>query len=55
MQIGGGINRDNAAGWLEAGAAQVIVTSWIFHGGQLNTERLDELVKAIGKSRLVLD
>jgi len=55
LQIGGGINRDNAAGWLEAGASHVIVTSWIFHGGKLNEERLADLVKTIGKSRLVLD
>ena len=55
MQIGGGINQDNAASWLEAGASHVIVTSWIFHGGQLNAERLAELVKTIGTSRLVLD
>jgi len=55
LQIGGGINRDNAAAWLEAGASHVIVTSWIFHGGQLDTERLAELVQTIGKSRLVLD
>jgi phosphoribosylformimino-5-aminoimidazole carboxamide ribotide isomerase len=55
MQIGGGINLENAAAWLEAGASHVIVTSWIFHDGQLNRERLAALVKAIGKSRLVLD
>jgi phosphoribosylformimino-5-aminoimidazole carboxamide ribotide isomerase len=55
MQIGGGINRENASGWLEAGASHVIVTSWIFQGGRLHWGRLAELVRAIGKSRLVLD
>jgi phosphoribosylformimino-5-aminoimidazole carboxamide ribotide isomerase len=55
LQIGGGINLQNAASWLEAGASHVIVTSWIFHEGRLNWERLAELVKEIGKSRLVLD
>jgi phosphoribosylformimino-5-aminoimidazole carboxamide ribotide isomerase len=55
MQIGGGITAENAAGWLEAGASHVIVTSWIFRGAQLDWERLATLVKAIGKSRLVLD
>jgi len=30
MQIGGGINAENAAEWLEAGASHVIVTSWLF-------------------------
>ena len=55
LHIGGGINRDNAAAWLKAGASHVIVTSWIFHDGRLNEERLAELVAAIGQSRLVLD
>jgi len=55
LQIGGGINRENAAGWLEAGASHVIITSWIFIEGRLHEERLAELVKAIGKARLVLD
>jgi phosphoribosylformimino-5-aminoimidazole carboxamide ribotide isomerase len=55
LQIGGGINPDNARGWLDAGASHVIVTSWIFHEGHVNWERLDELAKTIGKSRLVID
>ncbi len=55
LQIGGGINAANAASWLEAGASHVIVTSWIFQDGKLNEARLAELVKAIGKSRLVID
>lgn len=44
MQIGGGINPDNAAGWLDAGASHVIVTSYVFQDGQLNEDRLQELV-----------
>ena len=55
LQLGGGINLENATSWLEAGASHVIVTSWIFHGGQLDWERLAALVKSIDKSRLVLD
>jgi phosphoribosylformimino-5-aminoimidazole carboxamide ribotide isomerase len=55
LQVGGGVNRDNARGWLEAGASHVIVTSWVFHAGQVDWERLGKLVKAIGKERLVLD
>jgi phosphoribosylformimino-5-aminoimidazole carboxamide ribotide isomerase len=55
LQIGGGINSKNARGWLEAGASHVIVTSWIFHEGRVNWERLNELVKTVGKSRLVID
>jgi phosphoribosylformimino-5-aminoimidazole carboxamide ribotide isomerase len=55
MHIGGGINADNARGWLEAGASQVIVTSWVFRDGHMDEGRLAELVGRIGKSRLVLD
>ncbi|KAL3133351.1 Phosphoribosylformimino-5-aminoimidazole carboxamide ribotide isomerase [Trebouxia sp. C0009 RCD-2024] len=55
MQIGGGINPENAAEWLDAGASHVIVTSYIFQDGKLNEERLQELVKAVGKDRLILD
>jgi phosphoribosylformimino-5-aminoimidazole carboxamide ribotide isomerase len=55
FHVGGGINLANAAGFLEAGASHVIVTSWIFREGRLDRERLRELVAAIGKERLVLD
>ena len=55
LQIGGGVNLDSARGWLEAGASHVIVTSWVFRDGQVDWERLSQLVAAIGKQRLVLD
>jgi phosphoribosylformimino-5-aminoimidazole carboxamide ribotide isomerase len=55
LQIGGGVNHNNARGWLEAGASHIIVTSWVFRGGQVDWERLSQLVEAIGKQRLVLD
>jgi phosphoribosylformimino-5-aminoimidazole carboxamide ribotide isomerase len=55
LQIGGGINAQNARGWLEAGASHVIVTSWVFREGRVDRKRLGELVKTIGKDRLVLD
>ena len=55
LQIGGGVNAQNARGWLDAGASHVIVTSWVFREGRVDWTRLDELVKAVGKSRLVLD
>jgi phosphoribosylformimino-5-aminoimidazole carboxamide ribotide isomerase len=55
LQIGGGVNAQNARGWLEAGASHVIVTSWVFREGRVDWERLGELVKAVGKNRLVLD
>lgn len=55
MQIGGGISIDNAVNWLEAGAAAVIVTSWVFHDGEVDEARLKALQQRIGRQRLVLD
>ena len=56
LQIGGGINLDNASQWLDAGASHVIVTSWLFdQQGRFQSERLDQLVAAIGKKRIVID
>lgn len=55
LQVGGGINADNARAWLEAGASHVIVTSWVFDQGQLDWERLRTLVCRVGRDKLVLD
>ena len=55
LQIGGGVNAQNAPEWLDAGASHVIVTSWVFREGRVDWARLDELIRAIGKERLVLD
>ena len=55
LQIGGGVNLDNARTWLEVGASHVILTSWVFRDGQVDWGRLASLVQAIGKARLVLD
>ena len=55
LHLGGGVNASNARGWLEAGASHVIVTSWVFREGRVDWARLDELVKKIGKDKLVLD
>ena len=55
MQIGGGINLDNAGEWLDAGASAVIVTSWVFHDGKVDEDRLARLSKKVGPERLVLD
>ena len=55
LQIGGGINADNARDWLNAGASHVIITSWVFRDGRLDADRLQQLVKSIGREKLVLD
>lgn len=55
MQIGGGITADNAKAMLSLGASHVIVTSYIFHDGIIDRERLLRLNEAVGKEHLVLD
>lgn len=55
LQIGGGINSSNALEFIEAGASHVIVTSYVFNDGMICYNRLDELKKAVGKERIVLD
>jgi len=55
MQLGGGITIDDAPHWLAAGADAVIVTSWVFHDGQIDHQRLRRLSSLIGPDRLALD
>lgn len=55
LQIGGGVDAATARGWLEAGASHVIVTSWVFREGRLDEDRLAELLRTVGRERLVLD
>ncbi len=55
LQIGGGITRDNALDWLEAGASHVIVTSALFRDGRLDWKELEDFSRLTGKERLVID
>jgi len=55
LHLGGGVTAHNAPGWLAAGASHVIVTSWVFREGRVDWARLDELVRTIGRDKLVLD
>ncbi len=55
LQVGGGITPENAGEYLEAGASQVIVTSYVFHDGKIDYDRLERLVDTVGKEHLVLD
>jgi phosphoribosylformimino-5-aminoimidazole carboxamide ribotide isomerase len=55
LQIGGGINTDNAKAWLDAGASHVIVTSFVFRDGRLDADRLEQMIQAVGRERLVID
>lgn len=55
MQIGGGINAENAKFWLDCGASHIIVTSFVFSDGKINLQNLEKLRSEIGKERIVLD
>lgn len=55
LQIGGGINAENARDWLSAGASHIIVTSWVFRDGKVDWERLKQISDLVGKNRLVID
>lgn len=55
LQVGGGITPHNARSWLQEGAKQVIVTSFLFEGGQLSERRLQELLAVVSPEELVID
>ncbi len=55
LMAGGGINADNAREYIDAGASHVIVTSYVFANGAINTGNLKKLVDAVGADRTVLD
>ncbi|XP_031741686.1 1-(5-phosphoribosyl)-5-[(5-phosphoribosylamino)methylideneamino] imidazole-4-carboxamide isomerase, chloroplastic isoform X4 [Cucumis sativus] len=55
LQVGGGISSGNACSYIEEGASHVIVTSYVFNNGQMDLTRLKDLVRIVGKQRLVLD
>lgn len=55
LQYGGGVNLDNAQHYLDAGASQVIVTSWLFENDEFSWPRLKALSEKIGPKQLVLD
>lgn len=55
LQIGGGITTSNAKAWCEAGASHVIVTSFVFKDGRFEDERMNALLNAVGRDKIVLD
>jgi phosphoribosylformimino-5-aminoimidazole carboxamide ribotide isomerase len=55
LQLGGGVTAERARAWLDAGAAKVIVTSFLFEGGKLSRERLSALGAAVQPAELVID
>ena len=55
LQVGGGINAENAKKWIDYGASHVIVTSYMFDGPVVSIKKIQELVDAVGKDNLILD
>ncbi|MBQ9610319.1 MAG: phosphoribosylformimino-5-aminoimidazole carboxamide ribotide isomerase [Lachnospiraceae bacterium] len=55
LQIGGGIDAENAKEFLDMGADKVIVTSYVFKDGRIDYDNLNKLVSSTGKDKLVLD
>lgn len=55
LQVGGGVNAENAASYLDAGASHIIVTSYLFEDNQFSWERLERIKAEVGKQHLVLD
>lgn len=55
LQAGGGITLENAAGFLNAGASHVIVTSYVFRDGRISFDRLEKLRREVGREHLTLD
>ena len=57
LQVGGGINDKNAQEWIQAGAAKVIITSFLFPEGQFSQARLESVLQNLGgdKEKLIID
>ena len=55
LQLGGGINPGNARKYLDAGASQVIVTSYLIEDGTISFRRLDALMEVLTPQELVID
>ncbi|KAI5954933.1 HIS6 [Candida jiufengensis] len=59
LQVGGGINLDNAQDWLNKGASQIIITSWLFSDNngtmELDFNKLAQISKRVGKDKLIVD
>lgn len=55
LQVGGGVNAENAKWYIDNGASHVIVTSYIFKDGEFHLDHLKEIGKVINKKNLVID
>lgn len=55
MQIGGGMNSENALNFIKKGASHVIITSYVFDGDDILWEHIAKLKSAVGKEHIVFD
>ena len=55
LQLGGGVNIDNAEEWIREGASHVIVTSWVFSGGQIHLDRMARQLCTLEHTRFSLE
>ena len=55
LQFGGGVTRENAAAYIDAGASKVIVTSYLFEQNDFSWARLSEISAEVGAHNLVVD
>ncbi|MCR5774737.1 MAG: phosphoribosylformimino-5-aminoimidazole carboxamide ribotide isomerase [Lachnospiraceae bacterium] len=55
LMAGGGITLENAGEYLEAGASHVIVTSYVFKNGRIDTDALKKMSAAVGREHLCVD
>ncbi|KAI4178199.1 MAG: hypothetical protein L6R41_008495, partial [Letrouitia leprolyta] len=57
LQVGGGINADNAKLWINRGAEKVIVTSYLFPEAAFSHDRMQKVLEALQNDteRLVID
>ncbi|OMH39405.1 phosphoribosylformimino-5-aminoimidazole carboxamide ribotide isomerase [Motiliproteus sp. MSK22-1] len=55
LQFGGGVNAENAAEFLNAGASHLIVTSYLFENNEFSWQRLEVIKAEVGIDKLVLD
>ncbi len=55
LHLGGGVTDQTARRWLDAGASQVIVTSYLFEGATFSRARLRQLSEVVAPEELVID
>ncbi|KAG2289592.1 hypothetical protein Bca52824_049196 [Brassica carinata] len=61
LQVGGGISSENCLGYIEEEQVMLLslryiaLLNYVFNNGKLDLERLKDLVKIVGKQRLILD